>query len=52
MHDSIELDQNTQKPVQIVDYNSTKGGADTVDLMCLTYTTARKTKRWPVVIFF
>lgn len=37
---------------QIVDYNSTKGGVDTVDLMCSTYTTARKTKRWPVVIFF
>jgi len=52
MHDSIELDENTQKPVQIVDYNSTKGGVDTVDLMCSTYTTARKTKRWPVVIFF
>lgn len=52
MHDSIELDENTQNPVQILDYNSTKGGVDTVDLMCSTYTTARKTKRWPIVIFF
>lgn len=52
MHDSIKLDENTRKPVQIVDYNSSKGGVDTVDLMSSTYTTARKTKRWPVVIFF
>lgn len=54
MHNSqLWVDGNTQKPVQIVVYNSTKGGVDTVDLMCSTYTTARKTKkRWPVVIFF
>lgn len=36
MHESTELDENTQKPVQIVDYNSTKGGVDTGDLMCST----------------
>lgn len=52
MHDSNELDQKDQKPVQIVDYNFTKGGVGTVDLMFSTYITAKKTKRWSVVIFF
>jgi hypothetical protein len=52
MYNSIELDENTQKPVQIVNYNSTKGGVDTMDLMCSTFTTAKKIKRCPVVIFF
>lgn len=54
MHDSIEVDQKTLKPVQTVGYISinSKGVVDTADSMCSIYTTARKIKRWPVVIFF
>lgn len=36
----------------ILDYNATKGGVDTVDQMCGTYTIKRITRRWPLVIFF
>ena len=36
----------------IVDYNSTKGGVDTVDKLCAGYDVARNTRRWPMVIFY
>jgi hypothetical protein len=52
MHDTDETDPETQKPVVILDYNRTKGGVDTVDQLCSTYSTARKTRRWPMVVFF
>ena len=39
-------------PVLIRDYNSTKGGVDNVDKLCHTYTTLRKSNRWPMAIFF
>lgn len=46
------LDQQTGKPNIILDYNSTKGGVDTVDKMCESYNCARSTNRWPMVIFY
>ncbi|XP_060846028.1 piggyBac transposable element-derived protein 4-like [Rhopalosiphum padi] len=52
MHDKGSLDNFTKKPEIIMDYNSTKGGVDTVDKMCATYTVSRITKRWPCVIFY
>lgn len=33
-------------------YNKTKSGVDVLDEMCATYSTSRKTRRWPLVIFF
>ncbi|XP_035227567.1 uncharacterized protein LOC118199819 [Stegodyphus dumicola] len=33
-------------------YNLTKGGVDTVDEMCGTYSVSRKSCRWPLTIFF
>lgn len=36
----------------IVDYNSTKGGVDTLDKMCTAYDCARNTRRWPMVMFY
>ncbi|KAK9687966.1 Transposase IS4 [Popillia japonica] len=33
-------------------YNETKGGTDTFDQLCHSYTTARETRRWPLRIFF
>src|SRR5215510_5531487 len=33
-------------------YNSTKGGVDTVDQLCGNYSVSRRTRRWPLCIFF
>lgn len=52
MHDDNVTDEGTGKPYQIMDYNATKGGVDTVDLMCARCSTSRNTRRWPMVVFF
>lgn len=52
MHDTMEIDPDTHKPEPIMDYNSTKGGVDSVDQMCSTYSTSRKTRRWTMTVFF
>lgn len=52
MHDCEATDEETGKPLINADYNSTKGGVDTVDKMCAAYSTARQTRRWPLRIFF
>lgn len=52
MHDTADIDETTGKPTIILDYNSTKGGVDTIDQMCGTYSVKRTTRRWPLVIFF
>lgn len=33
-------------------YNRTKGGTDTFDQLCHSFTVSRRTKRWPLRIFF
>lgn len=52
MHDTVDIDPDTHKPETIMDYNSTKGGVDSVDQMCSTYSTSRKTRRWTMTVFF
>lgn len=52
MHSNSAVDPETAKPVIILDYNSHKGGVDTVDKMCGTYSVSRRTRRWPMVLFF
>ncbi|XP_044742586.1 piggyBac transposable element-derived protein 4-like [Chrysoperla carnea] len=55
LHYSNQIDANSgekMKPEMITFYNSTKGGVDTVDELKGIYTTARETKRWPMVIFY
>ena len=53
MHFQSEIDNSEKKkPLKILDYNSTKSGVDTMDQMVMNYTTKRKTKRWPIVIFY
>ncbi|XP_008185348.1 piggyBac transposable element-derived protein 4-like [Acyrthosiphon pisum] len=52
MHDTVVIDPDTHKPETIMDYNSTKGGVDSVDQMCSTYSTSRKTRRWTMTVFF
>ena len=52
MHDDpTTLGGEKNKPAVVIDYNKTKGGVDTMDKMCLSFTTKRKTKRWPLVLF-
>lgn len=52
MHTGVEINEITNKPEMIMNYNMTKGGVDTVDKMCETYNVARGTNRWPMVIFY
>lgn len=42
----------THKPEVIEFYNQTKGGVDTFDQMCAHYGCGRKTKRWPLCVFY
>ncbi|CAL9691157.1 unnamed protein product [Knipowitschia caucasica] len=42
----------THKPEVIEFYNKTKGGVDTFDQMCAHYSCGRKTKRWPLCVFY
>lgn len=52
MHDDGAIDPVSNKPDIILQYNATKGGVDTVDKMCSTYSVGRRTRRWPLAIFF
>lgn len=52
MHHSGEIDPETNKPEIIAYYNKTKGGVDTVDEKCSKYCSSRRTRRWPMVVFF
>lgn len=52
MHDEGKIDEDSGKPVIILDYNRTKGGVDTVDQKCSNYSTTRKTRRWPLALLF
>ena len=47
----VTAEGERKKPDIVLDYNMTKGGVDTMDQMCLNYTSKRQTKRWPLVIF-
>lgn len=51
MHDSGTT-LPSGKPVIIQHYNETKGGVDALDQMCSTTSCSRKTKRWPLCLFF
>ncbi|XP_038069266.1 piggyBac transposable element-derived protein 4-like [Patiria miniata] len=52
MHHDKKINPDTQKPDIIHFYNKTKGGVDTVDQMCSVYSCLRKTKRWPMTVFY
>lgn len=47
-----EIDIQSGKPAIIAGYNNTKGGVDELDKKCSIYSTKRRTRRWPVVIFY
>ena len=46
------IDENNNKPEIVNFYNATKAGVDTLDQLVRLYTVRRKTKRWPLVIFY
>ena len=42
-----------EKKLEVVTYyNATKGGVDIMDQIVRCFTTKRKTRRWPIVIFY
>lgn len=54
-HNSDTIDPSTydqKKPEVLTFYNLTKGGVDTADKLCATYNVGRRTRRWPMVLFF
>ncbi|XP_066958302.1 uncharacterized protein [Macrobrachium rosenbergii] len=40
------------KPEVVICYNKTKGSVDAFDQMCARYSCSRKTKRWPLCVFY
>ena len=55
MHHDAQIDADTgerNKPHIVTFYNGTKGGVDTADELCETYSVTRKSRRWPLTIFF
>lgn len=51
-HDDDKIDQDTNKPQIILDYNKYKGGVDVVDQLGGNFTVARKTNRWTMALFY
>lgn len=52
MHQGSSINENTKKPEIIMTYNDTKGGVDSFDQMCNNSNCGRKTKRWPLCLFY
>lgn len=52
MHSSIETDEEKQKPEIICYYNRTKAGVDLLDMKCAVFSSSRRTRRWPLAIFY
>ena len=53
MHDQPDVNDDEQKkPIMVLDYNATKGAVDAFDQEVGYYTCARKTRRWPMRLFF
>ncbi|UYV78413.1 hypothetical protein LAZ67_16001275 [Cordylochernes scorpioides] len=52
MHHDNKCDETTGKPDIIMDYNLTKGGVDTIDQMVSNFSTSRRSRRWPLALFY
>ncbi|UYV66363.1 hypothetical protein LAZ67_4001469, partial [Cordylochernes scorpioides] len=52
MHHDDKCDETTGKPDIIMDYNLTKGGVDTIDQMVSNFFTSRRSRRWPLALFY
>lgn len=51
MHHNACVDDDSKKPEIILFYNGTKAGVDALDEKCANYSTSRRTRRWPMVLF-
>lgn len=51
-HDQPTISETTCEPHIIEDYNATKYGVDTLDQMCSNYSCSKKTRRWPLCMFY
>nr|CAI5867119.1 unnamed protein product [Callosobruchus analis] len=52
MHEGESISKNSGKPEIIETYNQTKGAVDTFDQMCSGMSASRKTRRWPLCVFY
>lgn len=52
MHGSKFTDQSNNKPEIISFYNSTKSGVDNLDKIIANYSPNRRSRRWPLTIFY
>ncbi|GBP71879.1 PiggyBac transposable element-derived protein 4 [Eumeta japonica] len=52
MHFKPDEDKAVNLPEIISFYNQTKGGVDTFDQLCHTYSVSRKTRRWSLCVFY
>lgn len=53
MHTKAEVEESiTAKPEIIKFYNATKGGVDNMDKLLSEYSVQRRTKRWPLALFY
>lgn len=51
LHEGASISENG-KPDIIINYNETKSGVDTFDQLCSNMTCSRKTRRWPMCVFY
>lgn len=52
MHHTASTDATKNKPEIISHYNSTKCGVDLLDMKCAVFSSSRRTRRWPLAVFY
>lgn len=52
MHHNVEINEEKNKPEIVNFYNKTKCGVDLLDMRCAVYASSRRTRRWPLAVFF
>jgi len=52
LHRDNKVDNATKKPDMVLYYNKYKGATDAMDKNCHNYSTARRTRRWPLQFFY
>lgn len=52
MHHDKEINQENNKPEIVCFYNKTKAGIDLLDMKCAIYDSSRRTRRWPLALFY
>lgn len=51
-HENPAINPRSKKPEIIECYNATKGAVDSLDQMCNNMSCSRKTRRWPLCVFY